>query len=86
MDLVQVDVVRLQAFQAALDGFVNMPCGDPGAVVYPVEAPARPSNLRCDHPFVARLQLEPVAYISFCLSLRLALRRHGIRLRCVDEV
>src|SRR5258708_2658446 len=87
MNLVQVDVVRLQTLEAAVQGLLyGFPADESGPAANPVESPALCRNFCSDDELFARLLFEPAAEIGFGAALGLRPRGYGIHLRRIDEI
>src|SRR5258706_11658957 len=87
MNLVKIDVVRLQPLETAVEGLLNgFPADGPGPAANPAKSTALRRYFCSDEQLVARLLFEPAAEIGFGTPLRFGLRRYRIHFRHVDEI
>jgi hypothetical protein len=87
VQLVEVDVVRLQALQRTLDGGADVGAVHGWrAVANPVQVAARAGDLGGEHDLVALPVASASARRCFPMRRRFPARRHGIHLGGVEEV
>jgi hypothetical protein len=86
VDLIQIDVVGLQAFEAAVNGLLDVFSVDSGAVTHPSKSTRWPSDFAGDNEFVTLLVFEPSAYVFFSAKTGFCFGRHRIHLGGVYEI
>ena len=87
VELIEVEVVGLQALQACVQGLVDLLAGMPRPAPQVFHATSGTRRLAGDDQVVALATLlQPAADIGFGAALRLGLRRHRIHLGGVDEI
>ena len=86
MELIKVDVVRLETFEAALDRFLDRSWANRGAAPDPLEAIANDLG-RDDDVIALSPAVEPCTYDLFGAALRFFRQwRRRVHLGCIDEV
>jgi len=87
MNLEEVDVVGLQAPQAAVHRLLNLCAIDERPTAHPSEAPSGRCDLgRDDHVIALAVFLQPRPDDRFGASLRLRARRYRVHLGRIDEI